>query len=774
MSDWWLSRASGAPEGPFPTQALVQGLNLGQIPNQAYVCRVGEQRWVRISQVDEIWNVVHPEQDRTQVTERPWFQKTTEIQAMLVHEANGLCDADDENERTQIISPTQAALPDGPSRAVTTPLPGQNALTRAVPTPVPHLPAPPQGSPSRTVFTPLPHLPAPPQGSPTRAVLTPLPHLPVPPQGSSSRAVLTPLPNLPVPPDGPSRAIPTPLPHHPLPFIRVAVPSTVPEPIEELPIRAKIPTLEGIQDPTRSALAVSEPKPNISGIPQSPLGRSTASTTSTHLTETPDATSINRRQSPVADERSIAVAPTSPPSPTLSGNIPDAKVSATHQSALKGLAGLGLSPLPKAAGGPTLVRGFSALPLATKTSPVSSPSESNSTEPVPSIEPTSGMTVAIRSGSALQRKTELSTGISALPPILGVTNSSQLASGTNISSPGTAPVMQPPRHVEPNAAAVPPLAPLLDDTDAEEVTTIAKPDQLPLEAHLRNAFDEDVTTIVSADKLPASDARHPVDRAEPVPLPLLTNVEVVPVKASLPTPDNQTDNVRLVARPPATAVQVAVIAPSRNLQPNTRVPLPVPSAPHTAAPLPAPSAPRAAAPLPAPSAPHTTAPLPAPSAPRASVEHDASTNLSTHVEGRGKPAYPEFPHELEPSADLVADPSELLEEDTDDSSMPIHMVSSGPHPSTVPMRRDNAAESPSVSSANQPTGPVISVPPKATHQAAAPSVVLRPEPVVHQEATKPAVRALRPPGVVQVTYGTIVIAILGVALLVLLLVLLLK
>jgi hypothetical protein len=742
MSDWWLSRASGAPEGPFPTQALVQGLNLGQIPSQAYVCRVGEQRWVRISQVDEIWNVVHPEQDRTQVTERPWFQKTTETQATLVHEANGLCDADDENERTQIISPTQAALPSGTSRALTTPLPRQNASTRAVPTPLPHLPAPPQGSPSR-------------------AVLTPLPHLPVPPQGSPSRAVLTPLPNQPVPPDSPSRTIPTPLPHHPLPFIRVAVPNTVPEPIEERPIRAKIPTLEGIQDPSRAALAVSEPKPNISGIPQSHLGRSTASTTSTHLTESPDATSINRRQSPVAGERSIAVAPTSPLSPMLSGTIPDAKVSATHQSALKGLAGLGLSPLPKAAGGPTLVRDFNALPLATKTGPVSSPSESNSAETVPGIQPTSGMTVAINPGSALQRKTEFSTGISALPPILGVTNSVQLASGTSIS-PGSAPMMQPPRHVEPKAAAVPPLAPPLDDTDAEEVTTIAKPDQLPLEAHLRNAFDEDVTTIVSADKLPASDARHTVDRAEPVPLPLLTNVEVVPVKASLPTPDNQADNAQLAARHPAMAAQVAAVAPSRNLQPDTRVPLPAPSAPH------------ATAPLPAPSAPHATAPLPAPSAPRASVGHDASTNLSAHVEGRGKPAYPDFPHELEPSADLLADPSELLEEDTDDASMPIRMVSSGPHPSTAPLRRDNATELPSVSPANQPTGPVISVPPKATHQSAAPSVVLRPEPIVHQEATKPAVRALRPPGVVQVTYGTIVIAILGVALLVLLLVLLLK
>ena len=148
-------------------------------------------------------------------------------------------------------------------------------------------------------------------------------------------------------------------------------------------------------------------------------------------------------------------------------------------------------------------------------------------------------------------------------------------------------------------------------------------------------------------------------------------------------------------------------------------------------------------------------------------ENSDGRRVSEHAEG-SEPELSNF------DAHINADPSELLEEDTDDSSMPIRMVSSIPPPLTASKEPEKAASLPSVKPRAKVAGPVISVPPKAVHVTPGPSVVLRPEPVVHQEATKPAVRSIRQPGVIQITYGTLIIAILGTALLVLVLVLVLK
>jgi hypothetical protein len=117
----------------------------------------------------------------------------------------------------------------------------------------------------------------------------------------------------------------------------------------------------------------------------------------------------------------------------------------------------------------------------------------------------------------------------------------------------------------------------------------------------------------------------------------------------------------------------------------------------------------------------------------------------------------------------VHGPEDLLEADIDDTSARIHSVPPIPTESRVRKERPMPAAIP-----GSPTGPVISVPPKATHIVASPSVVLKSEPIVHQEATKPAVRALKPPGVIQISYGTLVVAILGIAFLLLLIVLLLR
>jgi hypothetical protein len=137
-------------------------------------------------------------------------------------------------------------------------------------------------------------------------------------------------------------------------------------------------------------------------------------------------------------------------------------------------------------------------------------------------------------------------------------------------------------------------------------------------------------------------------------------------------------------------------------------------------------------------------------------------------DGRPVPAKVAPPPATDSSTELSG-PEDLLEADIDDSSARIHSVP--PLQPAARVRKERRPLQPA-GAPSSPTGPVISVPPKATHVAAAPSIVLRPEPVIHQEATKPAVRALKPPGVIQITYGTLIVAVLGIALMILLVVLL--
>lgn len=73
MSEWWLSRGDGKTEGPFSTQVVIQGLVGGNIPKHALVCAVGAQQWIRVSAVDEIWEAVEESDSKTSITETPWF-----------------------------------------------------------------------------------------------------------------------------------------------------------------------------------------------------------------------------------------------------------------------------------------------------------------------------------------------------------------------------------------------------------------------------------------------------------------------------------------------------------------------------------------------------------------------------------------------------------------------------------------------------------------------------------------------------------------------------
>jgi hypothetical protein len=115
MSEWWLSRGDGRTEGPLPTQALVQGIVAGQIPRQAYVCRVGDQQWVRVAQVDEIWEAVSPDSLETKVIDRPWFLNAPDSNQAA------LPDIDWDNDGTRVLTPQPIIAPKGAELPVVSP-----------------------------------------------------------------------------------------------------------------------------------------------------------------------------------------------------------------------------------------------------------------------------------------------------------------------------------------------------------------------------------------------------------------------------------------------------------------------------------------------------------------------------------------------------------------------------------------------------------------------------------------------------------------------------
>ena len=75
MSEWWVGRRGADPVGPVSTDTLVRGVLEHKVPDDALVCRVGEQQWQHLAQIEELWERIHPEQSRTNVTERPWFKE---------------------------------------------------------------------------------------------------------------------------------------------------------------------------------------------------------------------------------------------------------------------------------------------------------------------------------------------------------------------------------------------------------------------------------------------------------------------------------------------------------------------------------------------------------------------------------------------------------------------------------------------------------------------------------------------------------------------------
>ena len=78
MSEWWVGRQGSNPVGPVTTETLIRGIKEKKVPEDALVCRVGEQEWQRVAQVDDLWEQIHPEQFLTSVTKQPWFDEKVE------------------------------------------------------------------------------------------------------------------------------------------------------------------------------------------------------------------------------------------------------------------------------------------------------------------------------------------------------------------------------------------------------------------------------------------------------------------------------------------------------------------------------------------------------------------------------------------------------------------------------------------------------------------------------------------------------------------------
>ncbi len=148
MSEWWVGRQGSNPVGPVTTDTLIRGILEQKVPEDSLVCRVGEQHWQHIAQVDELWEQVHPEQFQTNVTQRPWFAEKGSSQPPVSPPVEP--EIDDESTRIFAVPilpmrtvgsspsnplPARAAFPPATGPTTTESNPGVNAGPPAKPTP---------------------------------------------------------------------------------------------------------------------------------------------------------------------------------------------------------------------------------------------------------------------------------------------------------------------------------------------------------------------------------------------------------------------------------------------------------------------------------------------------------------------------------------------------------------------------------------------------------------------------------------------------------------
>jgi hypothetical protein len=57
--EWWLSWDGHSPIGPVETEAVLQRIESGSIPNDAFACAVGQAHWTRIAEIEVFGRVAN-------------------------------------------------------------------------------------------------------------------------------------------------------------------------------------------------------------------------------------------------------------------------------------------------------------------------------------------------------------------------------------------------------------------------------------------------------------------------------------------------------------------------------------------------------------------------------------------------------------------------------------------------------------------------------------------------------------------------------------------
>jgi hypothetical protein len=261
VSEWWVSRQGTNPVGPVTTDTLVRGIRENKVPEDAVVCRVGEQYWQHVAQVEELWELLHPEQYETNVTKRPWFADKVDSNPPVTS-ASDHPESDDESTRIYSVPILPIRSVEGSSE----PVPSANPTMGTPTTPLTNSRAAVDRKPSAQAATTSPaaeHSPAP------RPVIAP-------PRFGVDRVVPTKLAALSSPPAAgkvetaaanaarPAVTAPTPAADAPKPGVaRVGRHATLPSTPHAKILKSSIPPAVSVAAVPRSAVAAAAPATNV-------------------------------------------------------------------------------------------------------------------------------------------------------------------------------------------------------------------------------------------------------------------------------------------------------------------------------------------------------------------------------------------------------------------------------------------------------------------------------------------------------------------------------
>jgi hypothetical protein len=714
MTSWWLSRAPGAIEGPFTTQLLVHGVSTNQIPERAYVCRVGDQRWVRVSQVDEFRNVTRLERQTPRVDEPP-FPNVNEAQRQTenVHQSGCLND-DCENEETQVI----------------TPLPTDSSISASLPNATP--PSPESGGSISSVHSPFTRstgLSAPNAGlSVVQSISSSFTGTANNLQPASPNL----LPRLPTVPAKPILALPTP-PYGFQPFNGVDTQHSVTDYLPEQTQPEHTSTHSSISNKRDTSLIVKPKVPTLKGLTAPHIARQStdiASGTRTATTECTFTTTVvtDSRPSSATDENPIKdkAHPLSPATLAISRvhEIDGETTSSTQaKPVVRAFNGIGQNHAPHVGRNNGTIPGLSSLPKAPLNGDRTTPSTGLTTpDGNTRIGRDDTVSTTHNTNAARQLLGTITTHVSVPPILSSVPSTIQRAEpNSDVQLPQQDGELTLPNEQEN----------LLDETDADAVTAIVSPTQLPNATLLVSEYDDGVTSVVYNEQFSSRSKRSsfsPNSRYSSTESVSLPNVDV----ATDSSTRNRTHTGRSESQTATAPVDTLMVARNGSLSSVDANAIDPPSSGQT-------------------------------------TNRETSTNASIRTSVvHSQPVVTPNP---DVSSALVSDPSELLEEDVDDTSIPFRVI---PRVALLNAPTTQRKKTTNVSTSRHIQSSEMSALRIATHQIVSPSDLTPSDYTIRQEATKPALRAYRRPGTVQITYGTFIIGILGVALFLLSLVLLLR